>query len=108
MIATCTASSPGTSPASVSMARGTSSRPNDNSRHGVLGLDVDRVIGAELAGQRQFARVPREPGDDDRPGSRSPGGQHGGQPALARAEDQHGVAEPGPAQVYGPAHARAQ
>ena len=28
MIATCTASSPGTSPASVSMARGTSSRPN--------------------------------------------------------------------------------
>src|SRR5438094_6158250 len=38
--------------------------------------------------------------------ARLAGGQRAGDPALPRAKDHHGVADPGPGDAMGPAHAR--
>ena len=64
-----------------------------------VAVDDDRVVGPELAGQRELVGVGLQAGDDDRPGAGGPRGDHRGEPALARAEHEHGVAEPDPAEV---------
>ena len=79
-----------------------------HARDHVLLVDVDRVVGAELARQRQLPLIARQPGDDDRAGAAGLGRDHRGQPALAGAEDQHGLAEPDLAQERGPADAGAE
>jgi hypothetical protein len=55
-------------------------------RDGVLLLDVDRVVGAELPGEFQLGRVAGQAGHDDRVGPGGTGGQHRGEAALAGAE----------------------
>src|SRR6266540_2586653 len=54
----------------------------------VFFLDVDGLVGAELAGEFELALVGGEAGDDDAAGARFPRGDDGGEAALAGAEDE--------------------
>ncbi len=60
--------------------------------HQRLALDVDHVVGAERAGERELVRVAREAGDEDRAGTDFACRDHRGEPALAGSHHQHGVA----------------
>ena len=69
----------------------------------VLRLDVDHMVGAELACECELLRVAREPRDDDRVGTGGARGDHARQPALPRTEDEHGVARARVGQLDRPA-----
>src|SRR5262249_6418688 len=74
----------------------------------VLALDADHVVRAALARQRELRGIAREPGHDDRVRPGRACGDDARQAALARPEDQHGVAGPGARQLDRPAEAGAQ
>ena len=75
-------------------------------RDRVLLVHVDHVVGAELARQLELLRVAGQAGGDDQPRADVPGGEDGGQAALARAEHQHRGPEVHAAVLQRPAHAR--
>src|SRR5438034_3586846 len=79
-----------------------------HARAGVLPLDVDHVIGAELARERELPRVAREAGHDDRVGARGARGDHAREAALPGAEHEHAVARAGGGDLDRPAEARAE
>ena len=74
----------------------------------VLLLDVDHVVGAELACERELRRVAREAGHDDRVGARRARRHDRRETALAGAEDQHRVAGAGRGNLDRPAKSGAE